>query len=487
LPNQHHRQEEPTIARHIIAAFVVIDTLMERLGGIAPPRTPLMGRFFGTGYGGVSTVEKRASRFLAVWGYVPIHAPGARHDSLGRIIARARDRVTADAAPLATAASVLALWSFAMAPAPRCGITGGGAAIAPPVGRAAATVRRRLREWRCETARTAGTKRGVTRQALDVTTCFVPLLHWAPAWRSPTASRAARAMDARTLGQRCTVLAIRLIYRGCALPMVWVVLPAPPKGAWRSPWERRCTLIRPGAPTGWTVIVMADRGWYAQWLDRPIQAPGWRPLLRIKAGGTYRAEGAAAFRPPVQTVQQGKAGWRGRAPCLSGPTSRLAGPLRSRGDDDHTAPGLILTDRVPAPADGAWDGLRPIIAGGFKDVNRGGWHGEPTKMTDPARAARLWLGSAVAALWVVRVGGCAEADGPARMIAALPAAPGHPSQRTRPRLLRCFRRGVIVIVTPVITPGTLRAARCIPEPWRKTLDPWAALPSAQQPHQEAAE
>ena len=43
-------------------------------------------------------------------------------------------------------ASVLALWSFAMAPAPRCGITGGGAAIAPPVGRAAATVRRRLRE-----------------------------------------------------------------------------------------------------------------------------------------------------------------------------------------------------------------------------------------------------------------------------------------------------------------------------------------------------
>jgi hypothetical protein len=32
LPNQHHRREEPTVAHHIIAAFVVIDTLMERLG-----------------------------------------------------------------------------------------------------------------------------------------------------------------------------------------------------------------------------------------------------------------------------------------------------------------------------------------------------------------------------------------------------------------------------------------------------------------------
>ncbi|MBO9381501.1 MAG: hypothetical protein J7479_03280 [Roseiflexus sp.] len=32
MPNQHRRQEEPTVARHIIAAFIVIDTLMERLG-----------------------------------------------------------------------------------------------------------------------------------------------------------------------------------------------------------------------------------------------------------------------------------------------------------------------------------------------------------------------------------------------------------------------------------------------------------------------
>ena len=52
-------------------------------------------------------------------------------------------------------------------------------------------------------------------------------------------------------------------------------------------------------------------------------------------------------------------------------------------------------------------------------------------MADPARAARLWLGSAVAALWVVRVGGCAEADGPARMIAALPAEIGRASCRER--------------------------------------------------------
>ena len=173
--------------------------------------------------------------------------------------------------------------------------------------------------------------------------------------------------------------------------------------------------------------------------------------------------------------------------CCSSPESHLACTVLARWDDGHTDPWLILTDLAPEQADGAWYGLRPIIEGGFKDVKRGGWHGEQPKMTDPARATRLWLVIAVATRWVVRVGGCAEADSPASMIAVLPAAPVHPSPRTRPRLLRCFRRGVIVIVTTLITMGTLPAARFIPEPWPKTLDPWAALPSAQQPHQEAAE
>jgi hypothetical protein len=37
LLNQHHRQEEPTVARPILAAFVVIDPLMERRGHCGDP------------------------------------------------------------------------------------------------------------------------------------------------------------------------------------------------------------------------------------------------------------------------------------------------------------------------------------------------------------------------------------------------------------------------------------------------------------------
>src|SRR5947209_15670119 len=46
---------------------------------------------------------------------------------------------------------------------------------------------------------------------------------------------------------------------------------------------------------------------------------------------------------------------------------------------------------------------------GFKDSKRGGWQWQHTRMEDPRRAERLWLAIAVATLWLLRVGGSAEA------------------------------------------------------------------------------
>src|SRR2546427_458488 len=75
------------------------------------------------------------------------------------------------------------------------------------------------------------------------------------------------------------------VYRGCALPVAWVVVPATPKHAWRRAWRRR---RRPASPRGWTVIGLAERGLYAPWLFRRIVRLGWHPLLRLKTGGSFR-------------------------------------------------------------------------------------------------------------------------------------------------------------------------------------------------------
>ena len=157
-------------------------------------------------------------------------------------------------------ASVLALWSFGMVLAQSCGLSSVAATLAPLLGKHEATVRQQLREWCYEVPRKAGAKRGVKRQALDVSNCFAPLLRWVLTWWPSTERRLALAMDASTLGQRFTVLAISIIYRGCAIPIAWLVVPATTKGAWRPHWEALFTALSDVVPPDWTVIVLADRG-----------------------------------------------------------------------------------------------------------------------------------------------------------------------------------------------------------------------------------
>ncbi len=123
--------------------------------------------------------------------------------------------------------TALALWRFGMVLAQRCGLTRVPASIAPLVQRSEDAVRQQVRAWCYD----AGDKRGPNRQALEVTTCFAPLLHWVLQWWAPTERRLALAMDASTLGQRLTVLSISVLYRGCAMPVAWVVVAATRKGA----------------------------------------------------------------------------------------------------------------------------------------------------------------------------------------------------------------------------------------------------------------
>lgn len=386
-------------------------------------------------------------------------------------------------------ATVLALWSFGMVLAQSCGISSVTTVLAPITDEKEGTLRQRLREWCYNADRKAGAKRPIKRQELDVTSCFAPLLRWILTWWPPTERRLALAMDASTLGQRFSVLCISVIYRGCAIPIAWVVVPATTKGAWRPHWERLFTLLTDALPADWTVIVTADRRLYARWLFRQIQTPGWHPFLRITSGGNYRPSGAARFRPLAQAVIQGGAGWSGAVTCFSSADSQLACTLLAHWDTGHTDPWLIVTDLAPAAAAIAWYGLRPMIECGVKDTKRGGWHWEQTKMTDPARATRLWLVIAIATLWVVSVGGAAEATTAVSMVDELPlgaAATGRSTRRARPHMISCFRRGVLLIIATLMATGALPASAFVPEPWPQTLDIFPYPVHRNQPHKKAA-
>src|SRR3712207_6374656 len=71
-------------------------------------------------------------------------------------------------------ATGLALWSYGIALTRSCGRTTVATFLALLVRCKVGSMEHRLREW-CYDAQD---KRGAKRQALDVTTCFVPLLRW---------------------------------------------------------------------------------------------------------------------------------------------------------------------------------------------------------------------------------------------------------------------------------------------------------------------
>lgn len=129
----------------------------------------------------------------------------------------------------------------------------------------------------------------------------------------------------------------------------------------------------------------------------------------------------------------------------------------------HREPWLLLTDCPPQAAEACWYGLRAWIEQGFKKIKGGGWQWHYTRMTDPDRAARLWLALALATWWVLAVGGEAEAHLPA---ATFPSVPGSPRQQGRRwRLVGIFRQGWSLIVVALFNHEPLPLGHGCPEPW----------------------
>jgi len=364
-------------------------------------------------------------------------------------------------------ALVLAWWSFGIMMAQSCGLTSVAAAIAKLLDKKENTVRQRLREFYQAGADKKGADgKGQHRQDIDVTLCFPALMRWVlRAWPA-TERRLALAMDATTLASLFTVLAISIVYRGCAIPVAWFILPATAPGAWKTHWLDLFKHLSASLPTDWTVIVLADRGLYAKWLYRAIQQQGWHPFLRINAGGKYRLEPTSTYHLLSELVPNPGDVWCNSVECFK--SNPLACTLLARRDATHTDPWLIVTDLAPAQADVCWYALRAWIESGFKDTKRGGWQWQHTQITDPARAARHWLAIAVATLWVVSVGGEADATLPVSSLAELPEthiARRRSSKKSRPRLLSCFRRGWIVLISKLIGGLSMPLGRFYPEPW----------------------
>jgi len=390
-------------------------------------------------------------------------------------------------------ANVLALYSFGMILAQRCGLNSVAAVLVSVLRVGYHTIRSRLQEF----YQPAAAKSGRRRDQLDVTTCFAPLLAWVlRGWKS---TRLALALDATSLGDRFTVLSISVVYRGEAIPVAWKVLHANVPHPWKPEWIALLRVFAGLVPPGWTVIVMTDRALYARWLYREVVALGWHPVMRITHLSKFSKGRSKKAMPVTALVPRPGCRWQGRGVAFpKKPERRLECTLMACWEEGYAEPWFLVTDLEPDQAEVLWYGMRSWIEGGFRLLKRGGWQWQATRMTEPDRVGRLWLVLAVATRYVLAVGGeadeaefadaavpestprpvpAATARGSARRAAGRARRRGAPKRETpvrvpqrrrtgtKQRLVSVFRQGLAVLLSTLIAGHALPKPSWKPEAW----------------------
>ena len=135
-------------------------------------------------------------------------------------------------------------------------------------------LRQYLREWLYD-----GRDRArPCRVKLNVRLCFVPLLRWLLSWWQ--SDKLVLGIDPTMKGDQINSVVISVVYRSCAIPIAWHILPANRPGEWIAPTVCLLALLSEAVPRDMTVLVMYDRGLRSPRLWEQICYVGWHPYVR---------------------------------------------------------------------------------------------------------------------------------------------------------------------------------------------------------------
>jgi hypothetical protein len=315
----------------------------------------------------------------------------------------------------------LAIWSFAAVALSYVGLSSVVVFLAELLDEKEPNLRERLKDLYREATAKAGTQRA----------------DWSPRqltphlfrWVAGDADRLVLALDASCLKDRLTALAISVVCQGGAVPVAWRVRGAHQKGAWNPLWKQMLAELKEVLPAETQVLVMTDRGLESPEIYRAIGEAGFHPLMRLSAGARFRPAGWVKFHPIEELALWGR--YRDRGTLYKKERLEEVVLLIRHSDDPETEPWMLASDSLEVES--LWYAFRWWIEDGFKDVKRGGFHWERTRLTDPQRVERYWAVLAVMMIYVLQ---CA---------ASLPAlaTPG-------PRVHSLVRRGHLILLARLI-------------------------------------
>ncbi len=210
-------------------------------------------------------------------------------------------------------------------------------------------------------------------------------------------------LDASLRRDEVVLLRASVLYRGTAIPVAWVIVPANTPGAWTPHWARLLRWIARVIPPTQVVLVLADQGLWSPRLWRAIRAHHFHPVMRVHATATFAPTGQP--RQPVLRLVGGPGqGWMGTGVAFKQADRRLAGTLAAVWVKGYDEPWVLLTDLPPTTMDAAWYALRSWDEAGFRQSKSMGWDWQRSQLVDPDAVAWQYLVVAVSTLWTVAVG-----------------------------------------------------------------------------------
>jgi hypothetical protein len=353
---------------------------------------------------------------------------------------------------------VLALYVLGMVITRHCGQTQIATMLSGLVRCQFGTMKQRLREF----TYAAQHKRGDKRCTVEVERCFAPLLGWVLSKFAGDQQQVVLALDATYLKDRFVILAVSVVVAGGAIPVAWHIQKGDQVGAWNPIWLALLAQLRPGVPPGWTVFVLTDSGLYSKTLYRKLDKTcKWRVLMRIAGSqGLFKARGTRRWRPLRELTQRGMKPLVVPGQCFKG--KPLTCTLIVQWAADYDQPCLIVTNLPPQNVQPNVYGIRYWIECGFKDIKRGLFHWEQTKMTCPQRAERLWLVISIALLWLTALGDAAS---------NLPHWTGLRHARSQKRILSTPVLGWIDFILTLLKGRPLTYGHFNPYPWLPLPEP----------------
>ena len=264
-------------------------------------------------------------------------------------------------------------------------------------------------------------------------------------WQS---DRLVLAIDPTMRADQMNSIVISVVYRSCAIPVAWHILPANRPGEWIAPVVDLLKLLSSAVPQDKTVLVMCDRGLRSPRLWKQICSAGWHPYVRQSINTVFCPDGGT--RLPARTLVPGPGhAYVGHGTAFRNTSRRRRGTMIVVWDINQEEPWVVMTDLPPSEAGVCWYALRFWIELGFKAIKSVGWQWQKTRRTDPQRVSRHWLVLSVATLLALAYGTRVEdafdlGKAPGRLRAPPKlVSPDHRSAASTPRrIVSVLRQGI---------------------------------------------